>query len=47
MKLKSDKVELQTHDQDDGDAMGATWFVNYTAGPVSIGYQEAGTLIEV
>ena len=23
-------------------AMGATWFVNYSAGPVSIGYQIAG-----
>ena len=26
----------------DGDAMGATWYVNYSAGPVSVGYQIAG-----
>ena len=26
----------------DGDPMGATWFVNYSAGPVSVGYQVAG-----
>ena len=25
-----------------GDSMNATWFVNYSAGPLSVGYQEAG-----
>ena len=24
------------------DAMSATWFANYTVGPVSFGYQKAG-----
>jgi hypothetical protein len=31
----------------DGDPMGATWFVNYSAGPVSVGYQVAGLDMQI
>ena len=40
------EIQSETDELDmgarDGDAMGATWFVNYSAGPVSVGYQIAG-----
>ena len=41
-ELKSDEDNSNGGATRDGDAMGATWFVNYSAGPVSIGYQIAG-----
>ncbi len=41
-ELKSDEDNSNGLAGRDGDAMGATWFVNYSAGPVSVGYQVAG-----
>ena len=41
-EIKSDEDNSDGRATRDGDAMGATWFVNYSAGPVSIGYQIAG-----
>ena len=46
------EIQSETDTQDvngarDGDPMGATWFVNYSAGPLSVGYQVAGLDMQV
>ena len=41
-ELKSDTDNSNGGAPRDGDAMGATWYVNYSAGPLSVGYQIAG-----
>ena len=41
-EISSDQDNSNGVQSRDGDAMGATWFATYSAGPVSIGYQIAG-----
>ena len=46
-EIKSDEDNSNGGATRDGDAMGATWYVNYSAGPVSVGYQTAGLDMQV